>query len=265
MVDKIFTVREHIRKQKPLIHCITNPISINQCANAILSIGAKPIMAEHPKEICEITERANALMLNIGNITDARMKSMMLSIKKAREINIPVLLDAVGAACSKFRREYLTNLLRLSIPPVIKGNYSEIEALHNKDYFSKGVDAEPSIDENYITETAKELAIKYKTSILATGKTDIVTDGKRVVCIRNGTPELTSVTGTGCMVGALCAAFMTFSKPLDAAIYACCYMGICGELAKTNNGYGSYMINLMDRISTLRKEEMLNYLNVEER
>ena len=131
MTDKICNIRESVTKKKTLIHCITNPISINQCANAILSIGAKPIMAEHPKEVCEITDTANALMLNIGNITDARMKSIMLSLKTARGKAIPVLLDVVGTACSKFRRKYVLKLLKTYNPSVVKGNYSEIVALHN--------------------------------------------------------------------------------------------------------------------------------------
>ena len=103
MTDKICEISENIRRNKPFIHCITNPISINGCANAILSMGAKPIMAEHPEEVGEIICTAGALMLNVGNITDARIKSIKTALKKATENGIPVLLDAVGTACSKFR------------------------------------------------------------------------------------------------------------------------------------------------------------------
>lgn len=265
MTDKTWDICEQVKKQKPLIHCITNPISINQCANAILSVGAKPIMAEHPKEVCEITSASDALMLNIGNITDARMESIMLSIGKTKESDIPVLLDIVGIACSKFRRKYVLELFKLSIPSVIKGNYSEIAALHSAEYFSPGVDADISLDVCHITKVARALALKYQTVILATGQTDIITDGKRVVYVKNGTPELASVTGTGCMLGALCTTFMTSANPMDASISSCCYFGICGELAKTESGNGSFMVNFMDRISTLGRERILKYLNVEER
>ena len=264
MVDKICNIRDNVEKQKPLIHCITNPISINQCANVILAVGAKPVMAEHPKEVCEITDSADALMLNTGNVTDARMESIMISLKMAKEKNIPVLLDVVGIACSRFRRKYVLNLLKTSIPSVIKGNYSEIVSLYDEEYFSPGVDAEPCIDIDYITKTVTELAVKYQTVILATGKTDIVADGKRIVYIKNGTPRLASVTGTGCMLGGLCSAFMTSSSPMDATISACVYFGICGELAKTDNGNGSFMVNLIDKLSTLNKEQIAKYLNVEE-
>lgn len=265
MTDKICTIRENIAKQKPLIHCITNPISINGCANTILSVGAKPIMAEHPMEVCEITDSSNALMLNIGNITDTRIKSMMLSLKKAKDRGIPSLLDVVGIACSKFRRKYVSELLKTSIPYIIKGNYSEIAALHNEEYFSPGVDADVSLDVCYITKEAKELALKYQTVIIATGQTDIITDGKRVVHVKNGTHQLASVTGTGCMLGALCTAFMTLFSPMEAAISACVYFGICGELSETDNGNGSFMVNLIDKISTLSKEEISKHINMEEK
>ena len=265
MTDKICSTCESVAKQNPLIHCITNPISINGCANAILAVGAKPIMAEHPKEVCEITDESSALMLNIGNITDARMESMMLSLKRAKEKDIPVLLDAVGIACSTFRRKYVHELLEISVPYVIKGNYSEIAALYNTEYFSPGVDADVSLDVCHITKVAKELAIKYQTVILATGKNDIITDGKRAVYVKNGTHQLACVTGTGCMLGALCTTFMTTLNPLDAAVSACCYFGICGELAKTDKGNGSFMANLIDKLSTLDKEKTLKYMNMEEK
>ena len=120
-----------VREKHPLIHCITNPISINQCANAILAIGARPIMAEHPSEVREITETSDALMLNLGNITDARMVSMKNALLAAKEKGIPAILDAVGIACSKLRRNYISELLEIGIPTVIKGNYSEIYALYH--------------------------------------------------------------------------------------------------------------------------------------
>ncbi|MBR5152507.1 MAG: hydroxyethylthiazole kinase [Clostridia bacterium] len=265
MINKICNIREGVLKQQPLIHCITNPISINQCANAILSLGAKPIMAEHPEEVCEITDTADALMLNIGNITDARMKSMMLALQCAKNKGIPVLLDAVGIACSGFRRTYVLNLLNTSVPFVIKGNYSEIMALYHAEYVSSGVDADDSVDVCHITQTATELSRKYQTVILATGQTDVITDGKRMVHVQNGTPELASVTGTGCMLGAVCSAFMTSARPMEGAIAACVYLGICGELAKTEKGNGSFMVNLMDKISILDKETIAKHMKMEEK
>ncbi|MBR5527545.1 MAG: hydroxyethylthiazole kinase [Clostridia bacterium] len=264
MTEKLYGIRKRIEEQRPLIHCITNPISINGCANAILSLGAKPIMAEHPMEAGEITCTSDSLMLNIGNITDARMESMPISLKKAKEKNIPVLLDVVGIACSGLRRRYVLNLLEISVPSVIKGNYSEIAALNNEEYSCPGVDAEASLDVSVISGAAKELALKYKTVILASGETDIITDGKRVVHVKNGTYQLARITGTGCMLGAVCAVFLTTLAPIDASVFACVYFGICGELAKTEKGCGSYAVNLMDRISTLGKDEISKHIKMEE-
>ena len=263
MINGICDIREKISEEKPLIHCITNPISINQCANAILAVGAKPVMAEHPNEVCEITDASDALMLNIGNITDARMESIMLSFEKAKKKGIPVLLDVVGIACSKFRREYVLNLLKIHVPFVIKGNYSEIAAFYNENYSSPGVDADNSLDLSYITKLSKELASKYNTVILASGKTDIITDGERVVYVKNGTEQMSSVTGTGCMLGALCTSFLTIFSSMEATVSACVYFGICGELAKTDAGNGSFMVNMIDKVTTLTGKEISEYLKVE--
>lgn len=247
-----------------MIHCITNPISINQCANAILAIGARPMMAEHPREVAEITQTAQAVMLNLGNITDARMESILISAKTAREQNIPFLLDAVGIACSSLRREYVKALLNTAMPTVIKGNYSEILALYRESYHSSGVDADSSLDIRAIDQTAVSLARSLNTIILASGKVDIVTDGQRLYHIHNGTPQLSQVTGTGCLQGALCAAYLSAKAGLDAAITGCVVLGICGELGRTDRGTGTFLCNLMDLLSTLKDAEIERYLKLEE-
>lgn len=256
-------IREAVRNQQPLIHCITNPISINQCANGILAIGARPMMAEHPKEVREITETAGALMLNLGNITDARMESMKASMLTAKEKNIPVILDAVGIACSKLRCDYIAELLEIGIPTVIKGNYSEVYALYHDAYRSSGVDADASINAESISHAAAELARKYHTTILASGKIDIVTDGTRIVHVKNGTPQLSAVTGTGCLLGALCGAYLAVCGDMNAAVTACEVLGICGQLAETPKGSGSFMVNLMDALSTLTDAQLDHYKDME--
>ena len=256
-------ILSQIRRSQPLIHCITNPISINQCANGILAIGARPMMAEHPKEVREITETAGALMLNLGNITDARMESMKISLLTAKEKNIPVILDAVGIACSKLRRDYIAELLEIGIPTVIKGNYSEVYALYHDAYRSSGVDADASINAESITYVAAELARKYHTTILASGRIDIVTDGTRIVHVKNGTPQLSAVTGTGCLLGALCGAYLAVCADMNAAVTACVVLGICGQLAETPKGSGSFMVNLMDALSTLTDAQLDHYKYME--
>ena len=264
MYQVIHDIRETVRQMQPLIHCITNPISINQCANGILAIGARPMMAEHPKEVSEITRTAQALMLNLGNITDARMESILISAKAAQEAGIPFLLDAVGIACSTLRREYVKELLNTAMPTVIKGNYSEIQALYRESYRSSGVDADASLDILTIDKAALSLARSLGTVILASGKVDIVTDGNRLYHIQNGTPQLSRVTGTGCLQGALCAAYLSANPGLDAVVTGSSVLGICGELAQTDRGSGTFLCNLMDALSTLTAADLKEKLKLEE-
>ena len=222
------------------------------------------MMAEHPKEVAEITRTAQALMLNLGNITDARMESIQISAHTAAEAGVPVLLDAVGIACSRLRRDYIHGLLSVVTPTVIKGNYSEINALYQDSYRASGVDAEDALDIRTIDRATVALAKEKNTIILASGKADIVTDGKRLVHIHNGTPQLSTVTGTGCMLGTLCATYLSAGKPLDAVIAACAVLGISGEKAQTQQGSGTFLVNLMDALSTLTAADIYANINLEE-
>lgn len=257
-------IRGAVRERSSLIHCITNPISINQCANAILAVGGRPIMAEHPREVSEITATAGALMLNLGNITDVRMEAMRLSARTAAEHGTPILLDAVGVACSKLRRDYACSLMEAVTPAVIKGNYSEINALYQESYRASGVDADAALDAQTVERAAATLARTRRTVVLASGKVDIVTDGTRLIRVRNGTPQLSCVTGTGCMLGALTAAYLSAASGLDAAVTACAVLGICGQLAETERGAGSFMTGLLDALSTLQDAELERYMDLEE-
>ena len=264
MQQAIRNIRNTVRDQQPLIHCITNPISINQCANAILAIGCRPMMAEHPQEVSEITRTAQSLMLNLGNITDARMESILISAETAQEAGIPFLLDAVGIACSTLRRDYVNHLLTIARPTVTKGNYSEILALYQQSYHSSGVDADSSLDIRTIDHAAVSLARSLGTIILASGMVDIVTDGTRLYHIRNGTPQLSRITGTGCLQGALCAAYLSAKPGLEAVLIGCAVLGICGELARTDRGSGTFLCHLMDALSTLTDAELEQHLKLEE-
>lgn len=256
-------LRKQVSKNLPLIHCITNPISINQCANAVLAVGARPIMAQHPFEVAEITATAKALMLNLGNITETRIKSMEISAHTAHRNNIPFVLDMVGVACSQLRLNFAVDIVEKYTPTVIKGNYSEIGAFYNPQYKCAGVDAQQGLDAHTTGETAAQLAKKYGTVVLASGKTDIVTDGNTIVYINNGTPQLAKITGTGCMQGALCACYLSAGNGLVSAATACAVLGICGQLAQTDKGNGSFMVNLMDKLSLLTDVETEELLEME--
>ena len=262
-MQPISEIRNSVKQSSMLIHCITNPISINQCANAILSAGARPMMAEHPEEAAVITASAGALMLNMGNLTDVRKQSMLISAKTAVQKGVPFVLDVCGAACLPTRREYALSLIKASLPSVIKGNYSEITALAREDYSSSGVDADKALLTEQMSLTAKELAQKLGTVILASGETDIVSDGESTVLIHNGTKQLGTVTGTGCMQGALCAAYLSAADSFDAAVAASVVFGICGELSQTDKGSGSFMVNLLDELSTVSDETVTELMKIQ--
>ena len=257
-------IRRSVKERAPLIHCITNPISITRCADVILASGARPMMAEHPKEAAIITRTAGAVMLNLGNFTDVRGESMMISAKTAKENGIPFLLDICGSACLPSRRDYSVGLIKAAVPSVIKGNASEIKALCDSGYSSSGVDADPALGLAETESAAVTLARRYGTVVLASGSTDIVTDGSRLVRIKNGTPQLASVTGTGCMQGALCAAYLSGGNALEAAVCACTVFGISGQLAETEKGSGSFFTGLMDALSTITDDCIEKYTDTEE-
>lgn len=264
MNESIVSMLHTLREEAPLIHAITNPISITQCANAVLALGARPIMAEHPQEVEEITATAAALLLNLGNITDVRMEAMLRSAKAARAAGVPVVLDAVGVACSRLRRDYARQLLSLFPPAVLKGNYAEINALYHPDYTASGVDGDSTLTPAAMAEAAAALALRHNCVVLASGKTDLVTDGKSVFAIGNGVPQLGQVTGTGCMLGALCACFLAAAPPLEGAKAACVMLGVAGELASTPKGSGTFLVNLMDQLSTLDGETIRANARMEE-
>lgn len=259
----MFECMTQLRQEKPLIHCITNPISITQCANTILAVGAQPIMAEHPSEVEEIVSHARSLLLNLGNITDVRMESMLKAALVAQQKQIPILLDAVGIACSRLRHDYVQRLLQVVTPTVIKGNYSEIQALVQPSYRVAGVDAEDTLTPALLDRSAVLLARQYHAIVVASGKVDVITDGIHGVHIHNGTPQLTTITGTGCMLGALGAAYLGIRSDMDAMITACAVLGIAGERAETPKGSGSFFVGLLDALSTLQKTDIEHTVRME--
>lgn len=234
--------------RKPLIHCITNPIAMNQSANAILAIGGRPIMAEHPMEVAEITETADALLLNLGNISDIRMKSMLISAETSARNNIPMVIDAVGVACSHLRMRFLNELLEKCTPRVIKGNYSEIKAIYDRDYRADGIDAGGDVTVDEIKTISQKLASEYDSIILGTGEADIIASSSSVVEILGGCKQLGSITGTGCMLGAIVATYLAFDNSFENVGKACRFFKECGKKAENAKGSGSFFIGLMDAL-----------------
>ena len=236
------------KSRKPLIHCITNPIAMNQSANAILALGARPIMAEHPLEVEEITETADALLLNFGNISYSRMEAMKKSIVVANRREIPVVVDVVGVACSKLRRNFFDELIAGNFTTVIKGNYSEMMALYDQDYKNSGVDAADGIDEDCMKQGITKLSGRYNSIILATGKEDLIGYENQIVRIDGGSKQLSTVTGTGCMLGAIISTALSFDNRVESVEKACRFFKNCGVKAETSKRSGTFMVKLMDAI-----------------
>lgn len=269
-INRFSKVQYELRENSPLIHCITNPISINDCANFVLAVGGKPIMAEHPLEVEDITATAQALALNIGNITDARLKSIELSAKKAAELSIPWIIDMVGVNCSRLRLEYTKKLLNTVKPSIIKGNMAEIKAICNINSNSKGIDVIGAditdfhnLEENI--SVVKKLAKKYNCVVIASGKIDIISDGSKNYTVNNGCKELSLVTGTGCILNCLVATFMAVDTPLNAGIWATAVLGVAGELADSGKGLGTYRVNLIDKVSVLTQKELIEYSDIKQK
>lgn len=266
-ITDLLSIRHGVKAGKPLIHCITNHISINDCANVVLAVGAKPIMAEHPAEVAEITAAAQALAVNLGNITDTRMESMRVSGKTALAKNIPSIIDIVGVGCSRLRLDFAKNFIADCRPSVIKGNMSELKALCGMESAAKGIDAG---DQDRVTEDtlAHDLAILEALSsrtgavVAATGAIDIVTDGRSAYVIENGCEMLAMITGTGCMLTVLAASFISSKNIVGGTVLATALMGICGELSRHVKGTGGFRSALLDCIFSLpddKFEERIRY------
>ena len=279
LLSQLEPILTYIQQESPLIHCITNPISINDCANILLAIGARPIMAEHPDEVAEITAIAKGLALNLGNITDARMASMKISAGAAKDKGIPFVLDLVGLSCSRLRQKYAKELLQIAVPDIIKGNISELRTLLGLPT-TPGMGVEAGQKEMVTKENALEYARifqkqarEYHTLLLATGPIDLVVSSEEAYIIANGSNALASITGTGCMNNVLAGACLAGVHGISsqatnntlAAILSCLLLGIAGENIQDiylNQGPGSFHYSLMDSISKLTPQTIAQQCNI---
>ena len=250
--DVLSAVIAAVRTKSPLVHNITNYVVMNNSANALLAIGASPVMAHWTSEMEEMTAIAGALVINIGTLDDKWIEGMIAAGLAASRRGTPVILDPVGAGATSQRTEAALRIIEQCRPTIIRGNASEIMALVDAGIKSKGVDSSASSDD--ALESAKRLAAATGAVVVISGETDYITNGTEVFTVEGGSPIMTSVTGMGCtataVVGA-CAAVV--ADPMVAATAAMALMSLAGErAAEYSRGSGSMQVNFLDELYNLR-------------
>lgn len=253
------TCLERVRASVPLVHNITNYVTVNDVANAILACGGSPIMSDEPEDVMDITAICNGLNLNIGTLNAQTIAGMKLAGGKARALGHPILLDPVGAGASRLRTKTAVELMAQCHPNVIRGNISEIKALAVDASSTRGVDAdaadavtEDNLDE--MVQFAKSFAADVGCIVAITGAIDLVSDGKQCYVIRNGRPEMGRITGTGCMLSGITTAYVSANRgnACEAAAAAVSMMGLAGEIGyaalQPGEGNASYRNRIIDAI-----------------
>ncbi len=238
-----------LREKRPLVHCITNYVTAGDTANMLLAAGASPIMADDPKETAEISAQADALLLNMGTLSERHVTAMLKAGAAANRKGIPVVLDPVGVQLSEFRRTAARKIFAEVKITAVRGNVSELTFLGGYSAAgAHGVDCDTD-DTGTAIAAASDAALRYGCVCCATGAVDCITDGKRAEKLRNGCAALKRVTGAGCMTTALIAAFSAVCDPFSAAVYGTAFMGICGELSELSpqcRYMGSFREGLFD-------------------
>jgi hydroxyethylthiazole kinase len=249
-VDKIYEVLERVRKISPLVHHITNWVTISDCANIVKLFGGSPVMAHAPEEAADMASISDAVVINMGTLNNNTVDAMKQAVAAANKKGIPVIVDAVGVGATKYRNEKIKELLQYKAA-VIKGNSSEIAKVAGINVMTKGVDSVNVMGD--MVKIAKALAYEKKSVVVVTGKEDICTDGTRVFIVKNGSPMMSQVVGTGCMAGSVIGTFCAVEKDyLFATIAGLICFEIAAESAdKTSEGPGTFKTKLFDKITTL--------------
>lgn len=257
MINNVSKVLKKVRQNTPLVHALTNYVTINDCANILLAYGASPAMAEAYDECYDFAKIASSIYINVGTLTKEQEQAMLMAALSAKNNNIPVVLDPVACGAIKRKIDFIERLFEIGKVDIIKGNLGEIKYLAGYEAKTRGVD---SIDDgSNSVEACISLAKKHNCVVAATGVEDIVTDGERTAIIKNGTSLLTLVTGAGCMVGALTAATAAVEEDkFIATVASVLSMNLAGEHAeKVANTPGSFKVKLIDEIYLLKGEDIV--------
>lgn len=260
---------ERLRKANPLVHHITNYVTVNDCANMTLAIGASPVMADDIHEAAHMTAISQALVINIGTLNSHTVMSMVEAGKKAAELGIPVVLDPVGCGATPFRTETAKEILETVRPNVVRGNVSEIGSLLGWSMKARGVDAARADVGQDGKALARMAAREWGSVVAVTGAMDMVSDGARTFAVRNGCPAMARITGTGCMCTSVTASFCA-ALPEDlcrASLTALVFMGLCGERAweeAGQRGLGSFHTALFGVAGRMTDEDLVKGARYEE-
>jgi hydroxyethylthiazole kinase len=254
-----------VRSKRPLIHHITNSVTINDCANITICAGAAPVMAEAPEEVAEMVAAAGALVLNIGTLSATQVEAMLAAGRRANELGIPVVLDPVGVGATRFRTETAQRILDTLDVAVLKGNAGEIGVLAGTGGSVRGVDSGGIAGDP--VETARECARLTGTVVSMTGAVDVVTDDRRVFLVGNGNPAMDRLSGTGCMASSVTAAFVAVADDYAvASAAALAALGRAGERAALEaRGPYSFRTALFDELAGLTPDDLAGHARIEER
>lgn len=259
------TYIKNVRKTVPLVHNITNYVTVNDVANVLLACGGSPIMSDEPEDVEDITAICKGLNINIGTLNQRSIEGMFRAGRKANELGHVVLLDPVGAGAGALRTGTAVRLLEELRFDVIRGNISEIKTLARGSGTTKGVDADvaDAVTEENLDEAVafvKEFAQKSGSIVAVTGAIDLVSDGEKCFVIRNGRPEMGKVTGTGCQLSGMMTAFLAANpdNKTEAAAAAVCAMGLAGEIGwsrmQEGDGNSTYRNRIIDAIYNMDEE-----------
>lgn len=259
--QSVFATLQTIRQNQPLIHNITNLVVMNSSANALLALGASPVMAHALREVKDMVKISSALVANIGTLSADWVEAMDLAMQQARDSNKPIVLDPVGAGATPYRTQVTRRLLQSNPVTVIRGNASEIAAIVSDESTTKGVDAtSPSQNPQ---EAARILVEQYNCIVVVSGEVDAICSRHQTLHVANGHPLMSKVTGMGCNTSAFIAACLSATSPaLIAAAEAMAIAGIVGEMAAEKAaGPGSLPVHFLDILYNLDEADIRQRLN----
>lgn len=250
-----------VRQQSPLVHNITNYVAMNFSANALLAIGASPVMAHAAQEVEEMAQLAGALVINIGTLDEKWIESMIIAGKTKRQAGGIVVFDPVGVGATTYRSQTAWQIIEACHPNIIRGNASEIMALVNTDVKSKGVDS--SCKSQDALQAAQQLAQRTQAVVVVSGEIDYITDGSQVETLCNGSDMMPRVTAMGCTASSMIGAFAAVqpNNPFESALHAMAVMGIAGEIAAQKaTGPGSLLTYFVDTLYNLTEDQLIETL-----